>query len=332
MKVFLSRKIVLAFLVMIFSITAYAQKIAVKGTVTDKTGEALIGVSVSLEGTSNGTITNVDGKFTLNNVPSKGKLVFSFLGMKKQIIEVANKKEINVQMEDDSKQLDEVLVTALGVKRSHKSIGYAISTIKGDEFLTAGKSANPLSALYGKAAGVGIQASAAGPTGGINIKIRGAASLESSSKTRPLFVVDGVPIYDKETSMAVRGYDPLNSYDYGAGINDINPEDIESMEILKGAKASVLYGSEGANGVVLITTKKGANTRGLGVTASFQHTIEKPISYIDFQNEYGTGDNINYKLEKDVNGTKVRRLGNSRFCFGPKFDGQPIMDIDGNMI
>ena len=117
--------------------------------------------------------------------------------------------------------------------------------------------------------------------------------------------------------MATRGYDPLNSFDYGAGINDINPEDIESMEILKGAKASVLYGSEGANGVVLITTKK-ANTRGLGVTASFQYTVEQPVSYIDFQNEFGTGTSVYDELTgKLPDGTSMRRLGTSRFNFGP---------------
>ena len=304
----------------------------VTGIVADDLGP-VAGASVAVKGTSKGTITDSDGKFVLNGV-KKGEIIqISFLGYTTQEIAYKGQENLDIKLVEDSQAIDEVVVTALGMKRSHKSLGYALTTIKGDEFTLAGKAANPLTSLYGKAAGVGIQSSAAGPTGGVNIKIRGAASLESSSKTRPLFVVDGVPIHDQESSMATRGYDPLNSFDYGAGINDINPEDIESMEILKGAKASVLYGSEGANGVVLITTKKGANTRGLGVTASFQYTVEQPVSYIDFQNEFGTGTSVYDELTgKLPDGTSMRRLGTSRFNFGPAFDGKPIMDIDGNII
>ena len=304
----------------------------VTGIVADDLGP-VAGASVAVKGTSKGTITHSDGKFVLNGV-KKGEIIqISFLGYTTQEIAYKGQENLDIKLVEDSQAIDEVVVTALGMKRSHKSLGYALTTIKGDEFTLAGKAANPLTSLYGKAAGVGIQSSAAGPTGGVNIKIRGAASLESSSKTRPLFVVDGVPIHDQESSMATRGYDPLNSFDYGAGINDINPEDIESMEILKGAKASVLYGSEGANGVVLITTKKGANTRGLGVTASFQYTVEQPVSYIDFQNEFGTGTSVYDELTgKLPDGTSMRRLGTSRFNFGPAFDGKPIMDIDGNII
>lgn len=304
----------------------------VTGIVADDLGP-VAGASVAVKGTSKGTITDSDGKFVLNGV-KKGEIIqISFLGYTTQEIAYKGQENLDIKLVEDSQAIDEVVVTALGMKRSHKSLGYALTTIKEDEFTLAGKAANPLTSLYGKAAGVGIQSSAAGPTGGVNIKIRGAASLESSSKTRPLFVVDGVPIHDQESSMATRGYDPLNSFDYGAGINDINPEDIESMEILKGAKASVLYGSEGANGVVLITTKKGANTRGLGVTASFQYTVEQPVSYIDFQNEFGTGTSVYDELTgKLPDGTSMRRLGTSRFNFGPAFDGKPIMDIDGNII
>jgi len=307
------------------------QKKELKGLVNSDSGP-VTGAAVSVKGTTVGTITDINGRYSIV-VPEGATLVISFIGYTKQEIKYAGQSTLNVKLIENAQSLDEVVVTALGMKRSYKSLGYAISTIKGTDFLVAGKSANPLTSLYGKAAGVGIQSSSAGPTGGINIKIRGAASLESSSKTRPLFVVDGVPIFDKESSMAERGYDPLNSYDYGSGINDINAEDIESMEILKGAKASVLYGSEGANGVILITTKKGAQTRGLGVTVSFQHTYEQPVSYIDFQNEYGSGVNqYDQTLVKGKDGVDMRGLMNTRYSFGPKFDGKPIMDIDGNVI
>ena len=201
----------------------------VTGIVADDLGP-VAGASVAVKGTSKGTITDSDGKFVLNGV-KKGEIIqISFLGYTTQEIAYKGQENLDIKLVEDSQAIDEVVVTALGMKRSHKSLGYALTTIKGDEFTLAGKAANPLTSLYGKAAGVGIQSSAAGPTGGVNIKIRGAASLESSSKTRPLFVVDGVPIHDQESSMATRGYDPLNSFDYGAGINDINPEDIESMD------------------------------------------------------------------------------------------------------
>jgi TonB-linked SusC/RagA family outer membrane protein len=327
-----SFRVCLSLLVLLFATATYAQNFSVKGSVKDTNGEPIIGASIHVQGAKAGAVTDVNGNFSLKCSP-KSTLVITYIGMENKVVQVGGKKVINVVMKENAKALDEVVVTALGIKREFKSLGYAMSTIKGDELTEAGKSANPFAALYGKAAGVGIQIGAAGPTGGVNIRIRGAASLESSSNTRPLFVVDGVPIHDENTSMESRGYDPLNSFDYGSGINDINPEDIESIDILKGAKAAVLYGSEGANGVVLITTKKGAETRGLGVTLFMQHSWEVPKTYIDFQNEYGTGEYIDSEQTvKQDDGTTVRRLGTSRFSFGPKFDGQPIMDFDKQMI
>ena len=221
-------------------------------------------------------------------------------------------------------------MTALGIKRDARALGYSVSSIKGDAITVAGVTANPLASLYGKAAGVGIQSTAGGPMGGMQIKIRGAASLNPSSNVRPLFVVDGVPIYDTESSMASRGYDPLNSFDYGSGINDINPEDIESMEILKGAKASVLYGSAGANGVVLITTKNGKTAQGIGIQVNYGHEWEKPLSLIDFQNEYGTGQN-EYTMVYAEDDPTQRKIVSDRFNFGPKFDGTPMQFFDGTI-
>jgi iron complex outermembrane receptor protein len=294
----------------------------VTGTVNDDFGP-VAGASVLVKGTTNGTVTDIDGHFTLEGVNNGTVLQVSFLGYVTQ--EVTFKGQpLTVSLQEDAQALDEVVVTALGISREKKSLGYAISQIKGDELTVAGVAANPLTAIYGKAPGVGLAASSSGPTGGINIKVRGATQLETSSTTRPLFVVDGVPIYDRESSMASRNYDPMNSFDYGAGINDINAEDIESMEILKGAKASVLYGSAGANGVVLISTKKGANTRGLGVTLSINHTIEEPVSFIDFQNQYGSGGNA-YSLSSNDN-----VIVNDYRNFGPKFDGHEITYWDGS--
>lgn len=303
--------------------------VTITGTVEDETGLLLPGVNVLLKGTLTGVVTDSKGAFTLT-IPEQENivLIFSFIGM--ETVEATYQgRPLVVKMKEDVVEIGEAVVTALGIKRDTRALGYAISTIRGDDLTAAGVTSNPFLALYGKAAGVGIQATAAGPLGGLQIRIRGAQGLESSSNVRPLFVVDGVPIYDTESSMSSRGYDPLNSFDYGSGINDINADDIESMEILKGAKASVLYGSYGANGVVLITTKSGARTRGLGITVNYSHEWEKPFTGIDFQNEYGSGEHeyhMNYEDEEKT----IRRLVESRFSFGPKFDGSPIKYFDGS--
>ena len=305
----------------------------VKGTVKDTNGEALIGATVNEKGTNNAVIADVNGAFqiTLKN-GANSVLEVSFIGYEKKEIAVGNQKNFDIVLAPSSEALGEVVVTALGIKRDTRALGYAISTVKGDDMIKAGTTNNPLETLYGKAAGVGVQATAAGPMGGMKINIRGAQGLESTSGTRPLFVVDGVPIYDTDSSMSSRNYNPLNSFDYGSAVNDINVDDIASMEILKGAKAAVLYGSAGANGVVLITTKNGSGTRGLGVQISYEQQIYQPYSLINFQNEYGSGENeyaSNYGL--DASGQQVRRTVSSRFSFGPKFDGSPIEFFDGSM-
>jgi len=293
------------------------------GTVTDEDG-AVIGASVAVKGTTTGTVTDINGKFTLNNVPRNATIVISYIGYIPQEIKYTGQNNLDIRLEVDATMLQETVVTGYGIARDKKTLGYAVSSIKGDELTLSGITSNPLAAIYGKAAGVGVAASSSGPTGGINIKIRGASHLDSGSNTRPLFVVDGVPIYDTESSMATRGYDPYNSFDYGSGINDINPEDIESMEILKGAKATVLYGSNAANGVVLITTKKGQGTRGLGVQLAYRYEWQEPVNYIDFQNEYGSG------TSPDDLKINENRIVSSSYNWGPKFDGSEIEYWDGS--
>ena len=308
------------------------QKTTISGIVLDSNSQPLPGVNILIVGTKRGTQTNFDGVYRLS--VEKGEVLkFTYVGMKEFNVTVADSEVIDVVMEKDISQIDEVVVTAFGLKRDVKSLGYAISKVSGAELIVAGSSTNPVSTLYGKAAGVGVTTGAAGPTGAVDIKIRGAAGLESSANTRPLFVVDGMPIYDSGSNMATRGFDPLNSFDYGSGINDINPDDIASMEILKGAKATVLYGGEGANGVVLITTKKGASTRGLGVTFNSQFTFEVPRTYIDFQNEYGSGTSqYSTQFETLPGGEEGHRQNVwTRFNWGPKFDGTPMQFLDGSI-
>lgn len=304
----------------------------ISGKVTDEAGLPIPGVNVVVKGTSNNTQTDIDGNYTIN--AEKGdKLVFTFIGMNEATAIVGSKSTVNVVMQSSAESLDQVVVTAFGIKRDVKSLGYAISKIEAKDLTIAGVSTNPVSSLYGKASGVGITTNAAGPTGAVDIKIRGAAGLESIANTRPLFVVDGMPIYDKGSNMAARNYDALNSFDYGSGINDLNTEDIASMEILKGAKATVLYGGLGANGVVLITTKKGSKSKGLGVSYNTQYTNEIPRTYIDFQNEYGTGtDQYTRQYQQLPGGVQgPRQVVWSRFNYGPKFDGSPVQFLDGSV-
>lgn len=326
--------VVLSLLVTLTGI-AYAQR-SVTGIVTDGSAP-LPGVSVLVKGTSRGTMTDQRGAFSIKANDNE-TLVFRFVGFLPHEVLVGQKSVVNVSLKADNSDLKEVVVTALGVQRERRSLGYATSTIKGEDLTVAGPTLNPFLAIYGKAAGVGVTTGSGGPAGGINIRIRGNASLNTSpnnpdlaASNRPLFVVDGVPIRDEATSMVNRTYDPYNSFDYGSGINDLNAEDIESIEVLKGAKATVLYGKEAGNGVVLITTKKGRETRGFGIQASFNSTFDKPVSFIDFQNEYGTGESTSDIQYATVNGKQVRKMVNDRYSFGPKFDNSPIMMYDSTM-
>lgn len=307
------------------------QKRTISGTVTDVQGEPVPGVTILIKGTSTGGATDVNGKFSITTDQPNAILVFSSIGFKSQEVTIGQSNDLKIVLETSALGLDDVVVTALGIKRERKAVGYAISTIKGEDLTKAGATLNPFLALYGKAAGVGINISSSGPTGGVNVRIRGAAGLESNTNTRPLFVVDGVPLYDEKTSMESRGYDPLNSFDYGSGVNDINSDDIESIEILKGAKATVLYGSQALNGVVLITTKNGKQTRGLGIQVSHQVTVDKPFTFIDFQNEFGSGASVRDTQYTMINGVNTRKLPLSRFSFGPRFDNSNVMLYDSTM-
>jgi iron complex outermembrane receptor protein len=307
------------------------QKRTISGTITDTKGIPVPGATIQIKGTANGGATDVNGKFRVSFDNPGAILVVSSVNYKSQEVKIGKSDVVDMVLEFDDGGLEDVVVTALGIKREKRALGYATATVKGDDLTKAGATLNPFLALYGKAAGVGINISSAGPTGGVNVRIRGAAGLESNTNTRPLFVVDGVPLYDEKTSMESRGYDPLNSFDYGSGVNDINAEDIESIEVLKGAKATVLYGSQALNGVVLITTKSGKRTRGLGIQFSHQITVDKPFTFIDFQNDFGSGASTLDTQYTTINGVKTRLLPKSRLSFGPRFDNSNVMLYDSTM-
>ncbi|MEE9361577.1 MAG: SusC/RagA family TonB-linked outer membrane protein [Cellulophaga sp.] len=293
---------------------------SVSGTIRDENGAPIPGVNIVEEGTTNGTQTDFDGYYTIS-VSEGSVLVFSYLGMKTKTVTVGSSSILDVSMEEDTSQLDEVVVTALGIKKDAKALGYSVAKVDNSRIMASGTPANALQALYGTASGVRVAATASGPAGGMKINIRNAISFDSNSSTRPLIVVDGIPIHDENTGIGTAG---RSGRDNGTGINDINPDDIASFDILKGAKASVLYGSEGANGVILITTKSGSKNTGLGVSLSMTTTLDTAAFLADLQNEYGTGRSPSSPDTDDqgyyLNDEGERTLDIAGSGFGPKYD------------
>ena len=269
--------------------------IAASGTITDAKGEPLIGVSVLVKGTSNGTITDMDGNFKIQ--ATKGDVLeVSYIGYVSQAITLANTQPLKIVMGEDTQTLDEVVVTALGIKRSEKALSYNVQQVKGDD-LTSVKDANFMNSLNGKVAGVNIQRSASGVGGGTRVVMRGNKSIAGQNNV--LYVVDGIPIGNKaDRSGDGTGFGGATS---GEGIANFNPDDIESLSVLTGPSAAALYGANAANGVILINTKKGAEgTMRLNVSSSVE--FANPFVMPEFQNTYGnlTGDYFSWgdKMEK----------------------------------
>lgn len=251
------RFILSAFVMILISGSLTAQGVRVTGKVTDNTGLPVPGVTVLVEGTTNGVATGADGTYSIT-LPADGVLLFSAIGMETQRIPVSNRSVINVTMTESAITVEEVVVTALGIEKEKKALGYAVQDLKSDEILK-NKQTNVINSLAGKVAGVNITQSSGSAGAGSTIIIRGGNSASESRDNQPLFVVDGI-IYDNSTvNSGNSGTDGVtrNATSFGNRVMDINPDDIESMSILKGAAASALYGSRAADGVVIITTKKG---------------------------------------------------------------------------
>ena len=253
------------------------------GKVTDgATGEALPGTSVNVEGTTMGAITDYNGEFAITVPSEDAVLLFSFVGYETQEITVGSQRTINVVMQVDAEQLEEVVVTALGIKREKKALGYAVQDLKGEEVAETNPS-NVVSALSGKIAGAQIVTSSGQVGSSSTIQIRGNKSFNSNAQ--PLFVVDGTPIMNGISSAR----DNTTSTDFGNAAMDIDPSNIESISILKGASPGALYGSRAANGVVLITTKKGTGRKGIGVELNTSVAWDEIYILPNYQNEYGQG-------------------------------------------
>lgn len=252
--------------------------IVVKGKVVDKTGEAVIGANILVKGTTTGAVTDLDGNYTINVSPT-ATLVFSYIGMKTQTVAVNNRKQIDITLEDEAKAIDQVVVTALGIKRSQKALSYNVQEMKSDA-LTTVKDANFMNALNGKVAGVNINTSSTGVGGATKVVMRGAKSIVGDNNV--LYVVDGVPIGNDNRSAGGRYGRPGG----GEGISDFNPEDIESLSVLTGPSAAALYGASAANGVIIINTKKGAEGK---TRLNFSTGLDffTPFITPKFQNSYG---------------------------------------------
>jgi iron complex outermembrane receptor protein len=323
----------LIIMLLIVSVPAFAQTIS--GKVTASTdGQPLPGVSIVVKGTSQGTTTDASGKYSIS-ASKNGTLVFSFIGYKTQEVAIASRSVVDLALAEDATMINEVVVTALGMTKEQRSVGYATTVVKNDALVKAA-SPNFATALYGKAPGVVINATPGGATSAVSISVRGFASI--TGNTQPLIVMDGIPIRNGE----VRNNDYWGDQRIrGNGLLDLNPEDIENISILKGASAAALYGSEAVNGVVLVTTKTGKGKKGLGVDFNASYSVDK-IAYLPrYQDVRGPGYMLNYLnggqdangfISYDTNGDGVgdtRGLLNATVNFGPKFDGQPVMAFDG---
>lgn len=258
------------------------QEIKVSGQIVDETGEPLIGVNVLVKGTTNGVITDLDGNYTLTITEDNPTLQFSYIGYTPQEVAVKGQNVINLTMQTDTQVIDEVVVTALGIKREKKMLGYAVQELKSDELNKTGDP-SVTSALQGKVAGLQMNTSSTGLGGSTKITIRGNSSL--SDNNQPLWIVDGVPFSDNNNSDASF----YGGVDRGGAALDINPDDIETISVLKGPNAAALYGSRAGNGVILVTTKKGSKKDGFGVRYSGNFTWSNVAETLEQQDRYGQG-------------------------------------------
>lgn len=270
--------------------TLYGQNI-VSGTVRDETGQPLPGVNVVVRGIVTGTVTDARGSFSIS-LPDRATLVFSFIGMVTKEVEVGSQRTLEVTMVPETFGVGEVVVTALGISREKRSLAYSVSEVQGTE-LTKSAGANLIKSLDGRVSGVNFTQTSTDPSGSVFVTIRGATSLnitQSTAASQPLFVVDGIPL----GSTAV---DSRNGADFGNLLSQMNPEDIESITILKGASAGALYGSAAGNGVIMITTKSGkGGKRGIGISVNTSFVWDIPCNFYETQQLYGVGVRASHML------------------------------------
>ena len=288
------------------------EKHTYKGTLLDENKEPLIGAGILVKGTTHRAVTDMDGNFTIETDEPNPVLQFTYLGYKTLDVSPKGDGAVNAQLLPDSKALNEVVVTALGIKREKKMLGYSVQDVKSDALNTTGDP-SVTGALDGKVAGLQMNTSSTGLGGSTKITIRGNSSLTDNNQ--PLWVVDGVPFTDNNSSDA----SAYGGYDRGGTSLDLNPEDIESISVLKGANAAALYGSRAGNGVIYVTTKKGSHKQGFGVTYNGNFTWSKVAETIPMQKQYGQGSQGSSVYKTDEDGNKTL---SSELAFGAPLDGR----------
>ena len=292
------------------------QKKKITGQVLDEQGEPLIGASIAIKGTDERAVTDLDGKYTIQTGEQAPVIVVSYMGYQTKEVPSQGRTIVNVRMEENEEQLSEVIVTALGIKREKKMLGYAVQDLKSEQLNLTGDP-SVTSALSGKIAGVEMNTAPTGLGGSTKITIRGNSSLTDNNQ--PLWIVDGVPFSDNQSS-SVTAY---GGYDRGGTVLDLNPEDIESISVLKGPNAAALYGARAGNGVILVTTKKGAKkdqeSKNFGITYAGSFTWSQAAQTIKLQDKYGQGSNGVKQYVYDNEGNIAYMTGEN--SFGPELDG-----------
>lgn len=294
--------------------------VQIHGRVRDENGNPLSSASITVKGTLKGVSTDANGNFAIEVPDASAVLVVSFTGYVSQEIPVGNRSRIDVNLARIDNSLNEVVVTALGVKKLKRGLVYAASEVKGSEF-TEARENNVASALTGKIAGVDATQIASGPGGSSRVIIRGVGAINPNANNQPLYVVNGSPIYNGNggASASSTGF----NYDVGDGISSLNPDDIESITVLKSGAAAALYGSQAANGVILITTKSGKSQKGIGVDYNSNLTYGTPATFPNYQYEYGSGN------DGVKPATQAAALSAGRLSYGAKIDGSSVIQFDG---
>ncbi len=291
-------------------------QMTVTGTVTDEAGLPMLGVNISVKGTNIGTVTDFDGNYSINISDANAFLVFSYIGYETKEVAVGGKTAINLTLKESASALDEVVVTALGIKKESKKLAYATETVQVED-LQSSRTNNLGTSLVGKVAGLDISPPASGAGSSTRIRLRGQSGFAGANNA-PLLVINGLPI-DQDA----RGANGGDNRDRGDNLTNINPDDIESMTVLKGATAAALYGSRASNGAIIITTKSGAKNQGIGVELSSSFTANTVLDFTDYQMEYGQGANGKRPT------TQGQAASNGQFGWGERYDGVPTVQFDG---
>jgi TonB-linked SusC/RagA family outer membrane protein len=305
----------LALIVFLWGTASYAQT-TFSGKVVDENSASLPGATVMIEGSTSGVVTDYDGNFAIELTNGDETLVVSFLGYETKNVNVAGRSYAEITLQPASQELDEIVVTALNIARDEKSLGYSVQQVEGED-VAQSTSTNMVSTLSGRAAGVQVVTNGTGPGQSSSVVIRGYSSMAGNNQ--PLFVVDGIPINNNtDTRTNTLGGASNMNIDYGNGAAEINPDDVESISVLKGANATALYGSRAANGAIIITTKSGKGKAGFGVSVGTKVTFENMLKGPEYQRVYGQGKNFDFQF--------VDGYGNGTFdgvdeSWGPRMDG-----------